>query len=264
MTVVGLGRRPLIWVSAGLSVSVFAVPMLVVAVHGLTSESDLETAAGSAFVRAGASGARADARGLVELVSLWRDFHLIKAALAVLLVLALLRLSSVLSLQARVAGPRRWALAAYGGVLASMLAALTIALANLQGALAPLASTASLLPRGRTSGELGAVLGELRQAVQVDPASPAGVAGKLLADFERYHAVFAILAAVVGALLTAHALRAAVEGWRRRRRRALPPSTWLWRFGLFCPAGAFFLLVATANASTWLHPGPALVASLGG
>lgn len=56
-------------------------------------------------------------------------------------------------------------------------------LANLQGAVAPLASVASLIPAGPESGEVGAVLGDLRQAVHVDPASPSGAAGDLLADF---------------------------------------------------------------------------------
>ena len=49
--------------------------------------------------------------------------------------------------------------------------------------MAPLASVASLIPAGPESGEVGAVLGDLRQAVHVDPASPSGAAGDLLADF---------------------------------------------------------------------------------
>ena len=53
----------------------------------------------------------------------------------------------------------------------------------MQGAVAPLASVASLIPAGPESGEVGAVLGDLRQAVHVDPASPSGAAGDLLADF---------------------------------------------------------------------------------
>lgn len=266
MTPPGIGRRALFWLSGALTVGVFAVPILVVAARGLTSESALKTAAGSAFVRATPSGTRIEARQLVDLVSLWREFHLVKAALAVLLVLALARLVAVLSRQPCGQGarpPRRAERVAFGGVLAWMLVALTIALANLQGAVAPLASVSSLIPPPHPSSELGAVLGELRRAVQIDPTAPAGLAGDLLIDFTRYHATLAILATVVGAALIVLALRAVVDGWRRRRGAAAP-GTWPWQLGLCGGAGAFFLVVAAANASTWLNPAPALVASLGG
>ncbi|MFN8098554.1 MAG: hypothetical protein U0Q21_09760 [Dermatophilaceae bacterium] len=260
------GRRALASISAGLTVAVFAAPVLVVAARGLPTESALAAAAGSAFVRAGASGPGADSRGLDELVSIWRDFHFVKATLAVLLVIALLRLTAVLSQEARSAGTRRarWAvLAAYGGTLSWMLAAATIVLANLQGAVAPLASVASLIPAAQPSADVGAALGDIRQAVELDPAPPSGVAGELLADFGWYHAIFAIEASLVGGLLTALALRAGRDGWRRRSQ-AMGSATWPWRLGLFGPVGAFFLVVASANASTWLNPAPALVASLGG
>ncbi|MBK8729686.1 MAG: hypothetical protein IPM00_10060 [Tetrasphaera sp.] len=64
-------------------------------------------------------------------------------------------------------------------------------------------------------------------------------------------------------MLTALAVRAGVGGWHRRGRE-LRSTTWPWRLGLLGVVGAFFLLVASANASTWLNPAPALVASLGG
>lgn len=266
MTRVGLGRRALLWLSACLTVGVFVVPMLLVAVRGLSGESALVAASGSAFVRSGVTGAGVGAGELDELVGLWREFHLVKAGLAALLVLTLGTLAVELSGEARRAGepPTRWsARAAYGGVLAWMLAALTIGLANLQGAVAPLASVASLLPTAHPSGEVAAVLAELREAVQVDPTSPAGVAGDLLDDFAWYHAAFAVLGAVAGVVLISLALRAGVDGWRRRGG-AVGRGIWLWRLGLFGGAGAFYLLVAAANASTWLNPAPALVASLGG
>lgn len=266
MTAGGLGSRGLSWLSASLTVGLFAVPMFLLAVHGLTDESALEAAAGSAFVRSGVSRTGIASGALVELVSPWREFHLVKATVAVTLVLTLIRLTAVLSKEARSAGTRRTrrsSHAAYGGVLAWMLAALTIGLADLQGALAPLASVASLLPTAHPSGEVGTTLAELRETVQIDPTPPAGLAGDLLIDFARYHAAFAILGTVVGVVLIVLALPAAVDGWRRRHE-AVALGTWPWQVGLFSGVGAFLILVAAANASTWLNPVPALVASLGG
>lgn len=268
MRAAGSSFRPALWLAALLgTASVFVVPLRLATSRGFPGEDALVAAASSAVVRAGASGGAGDPLALADLVAFWREFHLVKAGLALALVATLVVLAAMLGRAACAAEPggqRSRVLAAYGGVLAWGLGALTLALANAQGAIAPLSSVASLLPSGRAPGELGAVLGELRRAVQADPRTGGGgLAGELLHDFIGYHAAVAVMASVVGVALTALALRAGAARWRRRRGDPAPPA-WLWQVVLFGGAGAFFLLVASANASTWIRPVPALLASLGG
>ncbi len=251
-----------------LTSATFLVPAGFVALRGFAGEASLVTASESAFVRADLSGPVADSEALAELTAVWREFHLLKAVLAGLLVLVLIGLASRVRRGAQVAGPgrRRWSVpAAYGGVVVWLLGALTVLLANVQGAIAPFASVASLLPSGRGTGRLGGVLGDLRGAVEAGtPSAAGGVASDLLGDFTLYHAVFAVLAGLTGAVLMALAGRAVWRRWRLpgpgRDRR----PTWPLQAALYGAAGGFFLLVAMANASTWAHPVPALVASLGG
>lgn len=262
----GQGPRPLLLVAAVVgSLSVFAVPIGLAALRGYASERALVVAASAAFVRTQGSSGGAT---LASLVDVWREFHLVKAALAMALVVVLAALASGLGRAAREAGPgpaRRRALGGYVGVLAWALGALTAALANLQGAIAPLSSVASLLPIGRLTGELPATLQALRSAVQVDPAHGGhGFAGALLADFALYHLAFAGMAGAVGVLLMVQAIRAAMEPWRARRGHEPASPTRPWRVVIVGAAGALFLLLAAANASTWLQPAPALIASLGG
>jgi hypothetical protein len=249
-----------------LTAAVFLVPAGVVALRGFSGEGSLVSATESAFVGADLSAPVAGS-ALAELTAVWQEFHLVKAALAGLLVLVLVGLVSSVRRRAEASsrGPRRWLLrSAYAGAVVWLLGALTLLLTNLQGAAAPFASVASFLPAG-ASGEVGRVLGDLRDAVEVGSHSPArGVAGALLGDFTWYHAVFAVLAAVTGLLLTVLALHAVWRRWRLRGPGSSPQPTWLLRTGMFGTGGVAFLLLALANVSTWLHPVPALVASLGG
>ncbi len=251
-----------------LTLATFLVPAGFVALRGFGGEAGLVAASESAFVRADLSRPLGDSAALAELTAVWREFHLLKAVLAGLLVLALVGLASAVrhSAEAAGGGRRRWStLSAYGGVVLWLLGALTVLLANVQGAVAPFASVASLLPSGRGSGALGGVLGDLRAAMVAEPASAGGVlAAQLLGDFTVYHAVFAVLAGVTGAALAVLAVRAVWRRWRLRGPGRGAPPTWPLQTALYGTAGAFFLLVALANVSTWAHPVPALVASLGG
>ncbi|HMM95823.1 hypothetical protein [Phycicoccus sp.] len=260
-------RRRLLPSAVLLTAAVFLVPAGYAALRGFRGEGSLVAATKSAFVRADLPGSVADSAALAELTTVWREFHVVKAVLAGLLVVVLVGLVASVRRRAEASGRggRRWLLrSAYAGAVVWLLAAVTLLLANLQGAAAPFASVASFLPAGG-SGEVGGVLGELRGAVEAgSPASVGGVAGALLGDFTWYHAVFAVLAAVTGVALTVLALGAVWRRWRVRGSGPSPQPTWLLRAGLFGAAGAAFLLLAAANASTWLHPVPALVASLGG
>lgn len=263
------GRHRLLgWAAVLLTLAVFLAPAGLISLRGFTGEAALVAASESAFVRADLSGPVADSEALAELTALWRNFHLVKAGFAGLLVLALVGLASMLSRQVRAAGRgrRRWSLlSAYGGVVLWLLGALTVLLANVQGAAAPFASVASLLPSGQGTGELGGVLDHLRRAVEADTPSPVGgIASELLDDFTLYHAVFAVLAAVAGGVLTPLAARAVWRRWRLRGPGRKPQPTWPVQTIAYGAAGSLFLLLSLANVSTWVHPVPALVASLGG
>ena len=258
----------MLWAAALLTPAVFLIPAGFVSLRGYSGESDLVAASESAFVAANVSGPVADSQALAELTAMWREFHLVKAVVAGLLVLALIGLASTVRRQVASADRgrhRRLLLSAYGGVVVWLLGAITVLLANVQGAVAPFASVASLLPTGQSTGGLARVLSHLRQAVTAGPPSPAGdLASQLLGDFTLYHAVFAVLAAVTGGLLTALALRAVWRRWRLRGPDRSPQPTWLAQSTLYGAAGGIFLLLALANVSTWVHPAPALLASLGG
>lgn len=260
------GRRRALGAGAlVLTVSVFAVPIRLAAIHGFPGEASLISAASSAVIRAGATGGSGDLGALTDLVGVWRQFHVVKATLALMLVVTLAVLAASLARTARNAGPgraRRGALTAYSAVLLWMLGGLTILLANAQGAIAPLSSVASLLPAPQPASALAEVLGGIRR--EVESAGNVGLAGDLLRDFTLYHAAFAITAAVAGVLLTALALRAAAARRRTRRHRDAVDPTWLARVVVLGGAGAVFLLLTAANVSTWIRPVPALLAALGG
>lgn len=256
----------LAWVAVLLTPAVLLVPAGFAALRGYSGEAELVAAAESAFVRADVSGPVARSAALADLTAVWQEFHLVKAGVAGLLVLALVGLGSrvLRRMEAAGAGRRRWLLlTAHAGVVVWLLWALTVLLANLQGTVAPFASVASLLPGGRATGELGGVLDRLAASVEAGaPSAGGGVAGELLGDFTLYHAVFALLAAMTGVVLTAVALRSL--RWRLRGPGRARPSGWSVQTTLFGVAGGVFLLLAVANTSTWLRPVPALVASLGG
>jgi hypothetical protein len=258
----------LLWAAVVLTPAVFFVPAGLVSRRGYSGERDLVAASESAFLRADMSVPVADSHALAELTSLWREFHVVKAVIAGLLVLALVGLAATVRrrVEAAEGGRRRWPLlSAYGVVVVWLLGALTVLLANVQGAVAPFASVASLLPAGQGSGELEGVLSQLRRAVAAGAASPIrGIAPQLLPDFTLYHAVFAVLAAVTGCVLSTVALRAVWRRWRLRGPVRSPAPTWLFQTTLYGAAGGSFLLLALANVSTWVHPVPALLASLGG
>ena len=250
------------------TVAAFVVPALLLSIHGVTGQAALVAASESAFVHTDLGGRATDSEALAELTARWREFHVVKAAVALLLVLVLARLASDMRRTVEAAGHdrRRWPLlAGYAGVVLWLLGGLTVLLANVQGAAAPLASVASLLPTGHGSGALEPVLGGLRRALQAETPPPvAGVAGDLLGDFTVYHAVLAVLAAAAGTTLTTLSLRAMSGRWRLRGSDEPLRLTLAARATLYGAAGGCFLLLALANTSTWIDPVPALVASLGG
>jgi hypothetical protein len=240
-------RYRILWSAAVLATAgVFVVPALLISSHGYSGGTALAAAAESAFLRADLHGRVADSTSLAELTAQWREFHVVKALLAGVLVVALGALAVAV---------RQRSLALQSGVVLWLFGALTVLFANVQGAVAPLASLASLLPTGQGHEQLAGVLGRLREDVEADAPRPApGIAGELLHDFTVYHAVLALLSAAAAAVLVTVSVRALLAKQRR----------WILQASLFGAGGGFFLVLALANTSTWIDPVPALVATLDG
>ena len=212
---------------------------------------DLAHGVADAFVidhRHGTTPTAADA-ALRPSTEFWRWFHLVKAVVAVPLVVV----AGVLvpRLRARGAGSRmrRIGRATASGTAACVtLVGVVIVIANVQGAFAPLSSVLSFLPQ--VSGTEVAVAA---RAVRLDvsAASLAPSTSALVHDFAVYHAVLAVAATclVIGCLVMAARL------WRSRHR-CDPAAT-----GFVAVA---FAVIAAANLSTAFAPAPAFAAFLGG
>lgn len=193
-------------------------------------EGAIRAALGAAYPEYRLAGERAFTPALQAVVDYWFRYHLVKAVAAVALVV-------VLAVLLRWSG--NTAAKVVAGVLA--LGALAPAAANIQGATAPFAALLPMLPdaelaaagRDSSSGERSPAL-----AVMID-------------DFARYHAVLAVLAAVV-------ALGFLAAGIALFAKRALL----LGGIGIVLALGIG--TVAVANAGTARDPEPGLAALFDG
>jgi hypothetical protein len=204
---------------------------------------------------------------LQRVVDYWFRFHLIKGAIAALLLIVLDVLTVLLwqaFLRADGLGFSRRAALVSAGSAVPMLAlfALVVVMANVQGAVAPFASLFPLLIDGTPDARLAGPLEEARQQL----AGSHRAAGytppaldSMVSDFARYHvAMVVITAVVVVALLSLSALSwrgFATAGSANRRTRRV----WGW-FGV--GSALLSLLVAVvlvANAGTAMDPAPALL-----
>lgn len=201
---------------------------------------------------------------LDELLSYWVLYHLAKALVAGLLLVALVTMSA--HLRRRIARPQpapearrlahRAALAA--SVLASFCAWLLV-MANIQGAVAPFSSLVSMLPGPATSPIAGA-LSQVSRQITDYPTSSSTAVDVMVADFSRYHLALALLAGLATFVLaiTTH------SAWRRSRSlgRSRPQAlTAALPSALGTTALATLL---TANAATAINPAPALAAFFAG
>ena len=227
---------------------------------------------------------------LREFLDGWRDYHLLKAALAAAAAVALWRVARAAgrrSVGRRAVGRRAvgrlavgrlavWRRAVVGGraygpvgvsVTAAGLAVLAVlaVLANLQGALAPLASAVSLLPPADGDMQYAAALARLSAGVSGGPAHATGPAGAVLTDFAFFHLVLAglvwLLAVGLGTVsfqLARRRVRAGREGGGTARE-----TRFLTRLSALSAAAAIVaLVVAGANLSTAGDAGPELAAHL--
>ncbi|WP_299573461.1 hypothetical protein [uncultured Williamsia sp.] len=192
-----------------------------------------------------------------DLTHYWAQYHGVKVVFALVAAVALALFGGRLSRTARIASTRldrvRWAAA--GGILAAAaVAAMVLAVANVQGALAPVSSALSLLP---ASG--GADLATARASVSTgiaDGAHDPAVA-VLVHDFGRYHAVLAICLGVVVVLLAALAVVVGRRARTAERGTALRPLAAA-ATGVFAAAAAGLAVIVVANVGTALDPAPAL------
>lgn len=236
--------RPLRWpgIVLLLTVGFFVVPPSLPHAPGGTwfaTESGISRAAAAGFVEAWISPESQPA-SLTEVVEYWAGFHVTKALLAAFLLGA-----GVGALQhAR----SRSARTLHGTVVGFSVVAL---MANVQGASAPLASLASMLPSREAGGKNTQVLASMHAALTSPaPAWPRPLRA-LVEDFATYHWILA----GVGAAVVTGLLYTAVRAIRQRQHFALLLHTG-------CVVA--LLLIVAANVTTALDPVPALTAFLGG
>ena len=255
-------------VAVALVLALFLVPFPAASLWadvGYRSRAALVDALSSAFVHFWDAGSSDIGPDLSSPVDFWMRFHVVKAALAAVLIVALAHLGS--RTWAAYAAAATLARTVVAGALATAtglvaLFALLALVANLQGVMAPLSSALGLLPMRAPDPSLAETLAQVRHDLVADPTSPALEA--LVHDFTVYHAAMAGLAALTSAGLAA----TAVIVWRRRSR--LTPGPRQSRRLLAAAAVAavalsgFFVVITAANISTSLRPAPGLLGFLEG
>ncbi|MEY9928636.1 hypothetical protein ABH926_003275 [Catenulispora sp. GP43] len=221
-------------------------PLAALGPHGgFSGQQALRDAFSKAFVDYWKSGDRHFSPSMQNIVDYWLRYHVAKAVIAA----ALLAVFVVL-------GVLLWRVAVGLGVLMAILALVAAAMvaANVQGAAAPFSSLLSMLPTGPHHGDLATAISQIEQHLvryphQTSAATPA--VQVMVDDFGYYHAVLAVVAAIVSGVL----ITLSVMSWRRRASRAM-----LWCAVLTAMTALAVLVVTAANISTAADPAPALLA----
>lgn len=235
-------------------------------------ESDLRAAFRPAFVEYWRSGAPDFPPSLNTVVDYWFRYHLAKAFIAAMLLVVLIAFGLLLwktFLRAGDRGPStRYGLASAGSLVALLgVSASVLLMANIQGTITPFAS---LLPMATGTGaapDLTETLDQIKQRLADSQSTGARTPPALelmINEFARYHAVMAVIAAIMAILL----LGAAVALWMRfaktqrsdtRTRRVLAA------FGVLTPLFSLaIIVVAVVNTATAADPTPALAALFDG
>lgn len=222
-------------------------PPLVAHLQGL-NPSDLPSAATSAFLsdwKPNAPGLNAPLR---ELVEYWRLFHLVKAGFALLLVVVAAPTTAWWYRNLWVAPTRRRAtLALAAALFAGIFTAggVVLLVANIQGAIAPLASLISLMPWQKDVA-LARIAERISAALSAEQA-PEGVpepVSLLVADFATYHVAMAAMAGLIAIVLLAGGIAAARSAHVTSRSVRVTVAT----LALMCSAAT--LVVCAANISS--------------
>ncbi|MEV4510049.1 hypothetical protein AB0K00_13930 [Dactylosporangium sp. NPDC049525] len=245
-----------------LAAFVIAPPALV---GDFTDERDLTEMFRGAFVEYWGTGGRNLTPGLQTLVDDWFRYHLVKAVTAALLLAVLVALGAVLWKTFQAATGRRRAAVASAGAAVTLLvlSALAVVMANIQGMAAPFASLLPMLVDGDPADPaLAGTLDQVRQRLADAPSAPA--AGVMVDAFGHYHAVMAVVAAVVAAGL----LSVSVVSWRRFARTPSPDRPQRRAVASFAVlmllAALAVTVVAVANTTVAADPVPALAALFDG
>ena len=232
--------------------------------EGVTGPGELRQAFGAAFAQYWPSARAELPPDLAGLVEYWFRYHVVKAVIAALLlsVTAVLGRRLWLAFVRSQASAGRRVTLACAAVSVSLLGLFSavLVMANVQGAVAPMASLLPMLSDTTADGPQAATLNQVRHhlaspgmAAQAPPALDA-----MTADFARYHLAMAVIAATVALLLAAGSVLAWTGLVRtrradRRERRLLGAAgvaSTLLTLGL--------VVIAVANIGTAVDPVPAL------
>lgn len=235
---------------------------------GFGDQHNLIDSLSESFVDYWNSGDRNFSPGLERVVDYWLHYHAVKAVIAATLLTVLTTLGVLLwKAFLRAGGLGAGGMAALGsaGVVVTALALFSLAavMANIQGAIAPFSSLLSMLPMHASRGELADTLDQVRQRLADYPNSgdrtPPAIE-VMVSDFSRYHAVIAVAATMVVAVLVGMSVaswkRFARTGASHRRTRNVFRA-----FGLLSALlSSGVIVVAVANLTTTADPAPALLA----
>lgn len=235
---------------------------------GYSDEGALITGMRTSFVDYWSSGDRDYPASLERLVGYWIDYHVVKAAIAALLLTVLVLLGARLLRMLLIPGrlsPGRGAVLASSGTLAATLtlSSAVLVMVNIQDVVAPFASLISLLPVGTSNRQLTATVGQVRQSLAQYPDTRGRTPPALQAmvsNFALYHATLVVLLAILAVVLVGLSIaswkkRARTAPSERRIRRTLVVASVLPALLLLAA-----ILVALANLTTLMHPAPALMA----
>jgi hypothetical protein len=184
--------------------------------HGYGGERELRERVTTAFVRYWHIGHRSVTPELSHLVAYWRWYHVVKAATAIGILVVLIVLGARLwRAYARSGSDTQWGLAT-GGIVITILSviAFVLAMANVQGAIAPFSSLMSMLPISSAHGGLTVMIGEVKNELGHYTSSSPGALRMMVGDLALYHVVIVVLAGSAAIVLIA----VAVASWRTRAR----------------------------------------------
>lgn len=225
---------------------------------GIGDEGELRGALRVAFVGYWSSGDGEFSPALNDVVDYWFRYHMVKALIAVVLLVVLAVLASALwKIVGREGDSGWWRRVALGtvgaGVTLFALLALLAVMANVQGAVAPYASVLPMLFDEAVGPELAGTVADVGRQLAASGSSPA--LEVMIGDFTRYHVAMVVIASVVAVGFAV----ATVVLWKRRAGKSSGEQAVLAGLGLLAMGLAVvFAVVAVANTTTVLEPVPAL------